>query len=51
MDQGSVRWGTFPRRIYGHGACDMKKGLPASIIAAEAFISTHAVILTEMQIV
>ncbi len=29
-------------RIYGRGACDMKGGLAASIIAAEAFIATHA---------
>ena len=28
-------------RIYGRGACDMKGGLAASIIAAEAFIDTH----------
>ncbi len=28
-------------RIYGRGACDMKGGLAASIIAAEAFIATH----------
>ncbi|APE45206.1 succinyl-diaminopimelate desuccinylase [Sulfitobacter alexandrii] len=28
-------------RIYGRGACDMKGGLAASIIAAEAFIETH----------
>lgn len=28
-------------RIYGRGACDMKGGLAASIIAAEAFISQH----------
>ncbi|MFD0978836.1 acetylornithine deacetylase/succinyl-diaminopimelate desuccinylase family protein [Tropicimonas aquimaris] len=27
-------------RVYGRGACDMKGGLAASIIAAEAFIST-----------
>ncbi len=27
-------------RIYGRGACDMKGGLAASIIAAEAFIAT-----------
>jgi len=28
-------------RIYGRGACDMKGGLAASIIAAEAFLDTH----------
>ncbi|RJL20890.1 acetylornithine deacetylase/succinyl-diaminopimelate desuccinylase family protein [Paracoccus siganidrum] len=28
-------------RIYGRGACDMKGGLAASIIAAEAFVATH----------
>jgi len=28
-------------RIYGRGACDMKGGLAASIIAAEAFIETY----------
>ena len=28
-------------RIYGRGACDMKGGLAASIIAVEAFIATH----------
>ncbi|MDH5530332.1 MAG: acetylornithine deacetylase/succinyl-diaminopimelate desuccinylase family protein [Paracoccaceae bacterium] len=30
-------------RIYGRGSCDMKGGLAASIIAAEAFIATHPV--------
>ncbi len=28
-------------RVYGRGACDMKGGLAASIIAAEAFLDTH----------
>ena len=28
-------------RIYGRGACDMKGGLAASVIAAEAFMQTH----------
>ena len=28
-------------KIYGRGACDMKGGLTASIIAAEAFIATY----------
>ncbi|WP_187429583.1 acetylornithine deacetylase/succinyl-diaminopimelate desuccinylase family protein [Roseobacter fucihabitans] len=28
-------------KIYGRGACDMKGGLAASIIAAETFIETH----------
>ncbi|MDO5704353.1 MAG: acetylornithine deacetylase/succinyl-diaminopimelate desuccinylase family protein [Paracoccus sp. (in: a-proteobacteria)] len=28
-------------RIYGRGACDMKGGLAASIIAAEAFVALH----------
>ena len=28
-------------RIYGRGTCDMKGGLAAAIIAAEAFIATH----------
>ncbi len=28
-------------KIYGRGACDMKGGLAASIIAAEAFVETH----------
>ncbi|WP_417718409.1 acetylornithine deacetylase/succinyl-diaminopimelate desuccinylase family protein [Salipiger sp.] len=28
-------------RIYGRGACDMKGGLAASILAAEAFLETH----------
>ncbi|MFK7878462.1 acetylornithine deacetylase/succinyl-diaminopimelate desuccinylase family protein [Roseobacter sp.] len=30
-------------KIYGRGACDMKGGLATSIIAAEAFIETHAI--------
>jgi succinyl-diaminopimelate desuccinylase len=34
---GEVREG----RVYGRGACDMKGGLAASIIAAEAFIDTY----------
>ena len=29
-------------KIYGRGACDMKGGLAASIIAAEAFLETHS---------
>lgn len=28
-------------KIYGRGACDMKGGLAASIIAVEAFVDTH----------
>ncbi|MBF9048038.1 acetylornithine deacetylase/succinyl-diaminopimelate desuccinylase family protein [Rhodobacterales bacterium LSUCC0031] len=28
-------------RVYGRGACDMKGGLAASVIAVEAFIDTH----------
>ena len=28
-------------RIYGRGACDMKGGLAASVIAAETFIASH----------
>ena len=28
-------------RVYGRGACDMKGGLAASVIAAEAFLETH----------
>ena len=28
-------------RVYGRGACDMKGGLAASIIAAEAFMAVH----------
>jgi succinyl-diaminopimelate desuccinylase len=28
-------------RIYGRGACDMKGGLAASLIAAEAFVATY----------
>ncbi len=28
-------------KIYGRGSCDMKGGLAASIIAAEAFLDTH----------
>ena len=28
-------------RLYGRGACDMKGGLAASVIAAEAFLATH----------
>jgi succinyl-diaminopimelate desuccinylase len=28
-------------RVYGRGACDMKGGLAASVIAAEAFIATN----------
>ncbi|MBA97817.1 acetylornithine deacetylase/succinyl-diaminopimelate desuccinylase family protein [Sulfitobacter sp.] len=28
-------------KIYGRGTCDMKGGLAASIIAAEAFVETH----------
>ena len=34
--EGVVKGG----RIYGRGACDMKGGLAASVIAAEAFIAT-----------
>lgn len=34
---GEVRDG----RVYGRGACDMKGGLAASVIAAEAFIEAH----------
>lgn len=29
-------------KIYGRGTCDMKGGLAASIIAAEAFLETHS---------
>ena len=28
-------------KVYGRGACDMKGGLAASIIAAESFIACH----------
>ncbi|MET0169875.1 MAG: M20/M25/M40 family metallo-hydrolase, partial [Aliihoeflea sp.] len=28
-------------RVYGRGACDMKGGLAASIVAAEAFLATY----------
>lgn len=35
--EGVVRDG----RVYGRGACDMKGGLAASVIAAEAFIAAH----------
>lgn len=28
-------------RVYGRGACDMKGGLAASVIAAEAFLAVH----------
>lgn len=28
-------------RVYGRGACDMKGGLAASIVAVEAFLETH----------
>lgn len=28
-------------RLYGRGACDMKGGIAAAVIAAEAFIATH----------
>jgi succinyl-diaminopimelate desuccinylase len=34
---GEVKGG----RVYGRGACDMKGGLAASVIAAEAFIAAH----------
>jgi succinyl-diaminopimelate desuccinylase len=34
---GEIRDG----KVYGRGSCDMKGGLAASIIAAEAFIDTH----------
>lgn len=34
---GTVKGG----RVYGRGACDMKGGLAASIIAAEAFMEVH----------
>ena len=37
-------------RIYGRGACDMKGGLAASIIAAEAFIETHPDFLGAIEI-
>lgn len=37
-------------RIYGRGACDMKGGLAASIIAAEAFIATHPDYLGSIEI-
>lgn len=36
--EGVVRDG----RVYGRGACDMKGGLAASIIAAEAFMAVYA---------
>ena len=29
-------------RIYGRGACDMKGGLAASVLAVEAFLATHS---------
>jgi succinyl-diaminopimelate desuccinylase len=28
-------------RLYGRGACDMKGGIAAAVIAAEAFVATH----------
>jgi succinyl-diaminopimelate desuccinylase len=34
---GEVRDG----RVYGRGTCDMKGGIAASVIAAEAFLDTH----------
>ncbi|MEL6583544.1 MAG: acetylornithine deacetylase/succinyl-diaminopimelate desuccinylase family protein [Pseudomonadota bacterium] len=34
---GDIRDG----KVYGRGACDMKGGIAASVIAAEAFIATH----------
>lgn len=37
-------------KIYGRGACDMKGGLAASIIAAEAFIETHPDFLGALEI-
>ncbi|WP_299740110.1 acetylornithine deacetylase/succinyl-diaminopimelate desuccinylase family protein [uncultured Roseobacter sp.] len=37
-------------KIYGRGACDMKGGLAASIIAAEAFIETHPDFLGAVEI-
>lgn len=37
-------------RVYGRGACDMKGGLAASIIAAETFIATHPDFLGAIEI-
>ncbi|WP_299505943.1 acetylornithine deacetylase/succinyl-diaminopimelate desuccinylase family protein [uncultured Roseobacter sp.] len=37
-------------KIYGRGACDMKGGLAASIIAAETFIETHPDFLGAIEI-
>ena len=37
--EGVVRDG----RVYGRGTCDMKGGMAASIIAAEAYIATHPI--------
>lgn len=38
---GALEGGSLDGRIYGRGACDMKGGLAASIIAAEAFIALY----------
>ncbi|MEO9575542.1 MAG: acetylornithine deacetylase/succinyl-diaminopimelate desuccinylase family protein [Tateyamaria sp.] len=37
-------------KIYGRGACDMKGGLAASVIAAEAFIEEHPEFLGAIEI-
>ncbi len=37
-------------KIYGRGTCDMKGGLAASIIAAEAFLETHSAFAGSIEI-
>lgn len=50
MDPGSVRRQEVDGKIYGRGACDMKGGLAASIIAVEALIDCGATLPGTLEI-